>query len=101
MYLKELASKVMLVTCGEVCYKLTTGGAEEVPELLSTEEETDICLLLHAAQAAPEGHKAVVIISDEKKSFVSRSFPHISAPLYFKCGTRIHTRFVSIQDVVN
>ena len=45
----------MLVTCGEVCYKLTTGGAEEVPELLSTQEEADIHLLLHAAQAAAEG----------------------------------------------
>ena len=42
----------MLVTCGEVYYKLTTGGAEEVPELLSTQEEADICLLLHVAQAA-------------------------------------------------
>ena len=77
MYLKELGSKVMLVTCGEVCYKLTTGGADEVLELLSTEEEADIRLLLHAAQAASEGHKAVVIISDEKKSFVSGVFSHI------------------------
>ena len=42
------------------------------------------------------------IISDEKESFVSGSFPHILAPLYLRCGTRIHTKFVSIQvDVVN
>ena len=28
--------------------------------------------------------------------------PHYDAPLYLRCGTRIHTRFVSIQiDVVN
>ena len=68
MYLKELGSKVMLVTCGEVCYKLTTGGAEEVLGLLSIQEEADICLLLHTVQAAAQGHKAVIIISDEKKS---------------------------------
>ena len=87
------------------------------------------CLLLHAAGAAPEGHKAVSakspgsscllcknyyrleiktiylylsIISDEKKGFVSGVFLHILAPLYLRCGTRIHTKFVSIQvDVVN
>ena len=38
---------------------LITRGAEEVPELLSTQEEAVIWLLLHAAQAAPEGHKTV------------------------------------------
>ena len=37
-----------------------------------------------------------------KKSFVSGVFPHILAPLYLRCGTRIHTKFVSIQvDVVD
>ena len=76
VYLTELGSKVMLVTCGEVCYKLTTGGAEEVLGLLSTQEEADICLLLHTVQAAAQGHKAVIIISDEKK-IVSGIFSHI------------------------
>ena len=63
-------------------------------------EEADIRLLLHAAQAAPEGHKAVS--SSQMKFCVGRFSPHIGAPLYLRCGTRIHTRFVSIQiDVVN
>ena len=35
---------------------LTTGGAEEMLELLSTQEEADIRLLLHAAL---EGHNVV------------------------------------------
>ena len=100
MYLKDLGSKVMLVTCGEVCYKLTTGGAEEVPDLLSTQEEADICILPVAPCCT--SCSSCVIISDEKKGFVSGVFPHILAPLYLRCGTRIHAKFVSIQvDVVN
>ena len=75
MYLKDLGSKIMLVTCGEVCYKLTTGGAEEVPELLSTQVEADIRLLLHAAQAAPEGHKAVSSSQMKKKVLCLAFFP--------------------------
>ena len=77
---------------------LTTGGAEEMLELLSTQEEADICLLLHAAL---EGHNAVSSSQMKKRFCVWRFFPHIGAPLYLRCGTRIHTRFVSIQGVVN
>ena len=73
-----------------------------MPELLSTQAEADIRLLLHAAQAAPEEHKAVSSSQMKKKFCVWCFSPHIGAPLYLRCGTRNHTRFVSIQvDVVN
>ena len=42
------------------------------------------------------------LLQKDTKFYVWRFSPHIDAPLYLRCGTRIHTIFVSIQkDVVN
>ena len=47
--------KVLYVTSEKECWMITSERNDQVPELSSSQEETDTRLLLHASHAAKEG----------------------------------------------
>ena len=49
------------MTCKCQWWKITEEGSEEVPELISCQEETDRRLVLHAKQASDDGYAAVIV----------------------------------------
>ena len=98
---KKLNGKAMYVTCEETCFKMTEGACMEVPELLSTQEEADTRLLLHALHAARSGSKAVVIGAEDTDIMVLCLGHHKDIPchIYQKRGTQNRTRFVDITKL--
>lgn len=64
-YRIKLTRKVLFVTCESHCYDITSGAANIVDELNSTQEETDTKLILHAAHAARSGCKAVAVALED------------------------------------
>eukprot|EP00745_Piridium_sociabile_P027749 TRINITY_DN44663_c0_g1_i3.p1 TRINITY_DN44663_c0_g1~~TRINITY_DN44663_c0_g1_i3.p1 ORF type:complete len:1606 (-),score=395.32 TRINITY_DN44663_c0_g1_i3:590-5317(-) len=98
---KKLNGKTMYVTCEETCFRMTDGACVEVPELLSTQEEADTRLLLHALHAARSGSKAVVITAEDTDVMVICLGLHKDIPcqIYQKRGTQNRTRFVDITKL--
>ncbi len=98
---EKLKDKVLYVTVNDKCYRITSQGSEEVSALHCHQEEADGRLLFHAAHAAREGYKAVVICSDDTDVFIMCVAFHdkIGVPLFMKCGTRARTRVVDIGKV--
>ena len=53
----RLDDKVLYVICGKIFYKITRPDWKEVSELMSTQEEADTRMLLHAKPSAQGGSK--------------------------------------------
>ena len=51
-YVKKLGAKAMYVTCQEECFKLSRARTSSVPELMTSQEEADTWVLLHAKHAS-------------------------------------------------
>ena len=66
----SLGAKVMYVTVGDKCYRITSQGSVDVPALQCHQEEADGRLLLHATHTAREGYQAVVICSEDTDVFI-------------------------------
>ena len=70
-YVEKLYGRNMFVTCKQKCYKISDSQpVSEIAELISTHEEADGRLLLHAAHASIEGYTSVVIICEDTDVFV-------------------------------
>ena len=50
-YTSRLDNKVLYVTEGSKYWQFTTGSTDNVPELESSHEEADTCMILHAKHA--------------------------------------------------
>ena len=82
---------------------ISSPGSDEVPLLQCNhlQEEADGHLLLHAAHAAREGYKAVVICSEDTDAFIlgltfqDKIFTH----WFQRCGTKTQKRLVAIKKV--
>ena len=100
-YREKLNGKVLYTTVDGKCYKITSRGSEEVPDLQCQQEEADGRLLLHAVHAAREGYQSVVICAEDTDVFIMCLAFHdkIGAPLFQKCGTRTRSRLVDIRKV--
>jgi len=97
---ENLGEKILHVTIGEVCLKITSEECVQVPCLQCNQEEADGRLLLHAAHAAKDGFQAAVICSEDTDVFIMLAFHDaIGVPLYQKCGTKIRKRIVDINKV--
>jgi len=69
--------------------------------MMSTQEEADTCVLLHAANAAMNGYKAVVITAEDTDILViSIAFFHtIHCQLYHRVGTQTRRTYIDIAKV--
>ena len=85
----KLGDRELFVTDLENCYCITEGTTHEVPDLMSSQEEADTRLLLHANHAAKSGCKAVVIIADDTDVFIMflAFCSRIDASIYIRCKT--------------
>jgi hypothetical protein len=91
-------SKIVYVTSGEKCFKITGEGFDEVAELFSTQEEADTRMFLHAVHIARYAYQAIIILSmDTDVRLLCLAFcSHVSTPLFQKCGTDNRTRYIDI-----
>ena len=62
-YRAMVGNKLLHLTCGEECWKITSDGCYEVHELSSSLEEADKRVLLHAKHASDNGYSNVFIVS--------------------------------------
>ena len=101
VYREKLQDKILYTTVDDKCYKITSRGSEEVPELQCQQEEADGRLLFHAVHAARQGYQAIVICAEDTDVFIMCLAFHdkIGVPLFQKCGTRARTRLVDIGRV--
>ena len=93
---EKLNGKTLYVTCECQCWKINEEESEEVPELISCQEEADTRLVLHAKNFSDDGYAALIVNSEDTDVFISlvafcRS---IDAKLYQRCGTQTCTKLV-------
>ena len=62
---EKLNDKQLYVTSEETCLHITNDQWTEVAELQSNQEEADTRIILHAAHAAGEGYRDVVVTADD------------------------------------
>ena len=65
------------------------------------QEEADTRIILHAAHAAEEGYRAVVVTPDDTDVMVLCLVfsPDISCPLFLKCRTKNRVRYIDINKL--
>ena len=95
---ERLGSKSLDVTCESACFKVTKEGWSEVSELITSQEEADTRVFLHALHAANEGARSVVITADDTDIMVislglNRDIP---CSIYQKSGTKNRRRYIDI-----
>ncbi|KAK3879872.1 hypothetical protein Pcinc_015598 [Petrolisthes cinctipes] len=100
-YREKIQDKVLYVTCEQSCFKLTEDKWEEVPELESTQEEADTCLLLHTLHAARDGYTAAIICSEDTDVFIISLAMHstMNISIYHKFGTKNRTRYADVDKI--
>ena len=74
---------------------------DEVEELMSENEEADVCMILHAAHAVKDGYSSIIISSEDTYVYVlCLAFSDtIGVPLFQKCRTQTHTRLIDIRQI--
>ena len=100
--LHKLNGKIMYVTCGENCYKLTETDISEVDELRSTHEEADTRMLLHAKHAAEYYNDVILVADDTDILIICLAFStNIQCHLYMQCGTKVRQRLIDITKLTS
>lgn len=89
------------MTCECQCWKITEEGSEEVPELISCQEEADTRLVLHTKHASDDGYAAVIVNLEDTDVFIllGAFCRSIDAKLYQRCETQTRTKLVDIGKV--
>ena len=102
MYADKLSGKTLEVTCGSEAYQLSSGVAERLTYLDSSQKETDTRLLLHAARAARSQFVAVIIVSEDTDVLVLclafKSF--IPSSMLIKCSSQTRVKFLDVSRMV-
>ena len=96
-----LGDKVIFVTSGQTCWKITEHSSHEVDELASSQEETDTRLLRHVKHEAGHGYQIVIVVSEDTDVFIlllafAKDIPAI---LYQKRRSRTGAQFVEISQL--
>lgn len=97
----KLVNKVLYVTNGVNCFKLSTDLCEIQDDLACSQEEADTRLLLHAQHAA-ETYDYVVLISDDTDVFViavSLQPQFNKGNLFIRRGTKTRMRLINLSTV--
>lgn len=99
----RLNEKMLLVTSGIICHKLSSQGCSYVSELESNQEEADTRLLLHTAHVSRSGFQTAIVVADDTDVLMMLiAFQkEIRIPIYFKCGTKARVKYIEIQKIVN
>lgn len=97
----KLNDKQLYIASEESCFKITRDQWAEVECLQSNQEEADTRMILHAAHAAKEGYKAVIVAADDTDVLVlCLAFSaNILCPLFQKCGTKTRVRYLDINKL--
>ena len=92
---------MLVVTCGEKCWKITRCETSVVDELQSSEEEADTRILLQAKHASDHGYKSVIVVSEDTNVYVLciAFAKDIYCSFYQKRGTKPRTRHLDIKQV--
>ena len=87
---------------GETCFEITSERTEYREDLMSTQEEADTRVLLHAAHAAASSYKAVVVASEDTDVFVlCLAFESlILCKMFVKSSKQTRTVYIDISKVV-
>lgn len=100
---KQLGEKVLYVTYGKKCLRISSDAIEEVQSLETMQEEADTRLLLHIQHAASSGSKSVIVIAEDTDvmilclAFVDR----ISCEVFMRSGTKNRTILKSINKIAS
>ena len=97
---QTLGDKVLLVTSGDKCFRLTKNDWQIVHDLTSNHEEADTRILLHAKHAA-ENYPSVVCVTDDTDVFViCLGFSKfINCKLFIRRGPKSRVRLVDISKL--
>ena len=92
---------VMFITCEEECFKIMSNTVELVPELVSSQEEADTCMMLHLADISQYDFSCAVIASiDADVTFLYLANYHkFPMPLFQKCCSETRMKYVDIPSI--
>ena len=96
---EKLNDKQLYVASKDTWLHITKDQWAEIAGLQSNQEEADTRIILHAAHAAAQGYRAVVVTADDTGVVVIclAFFAGISCPLFQKCGTKNRVRYIDIN----
>ena len=95
-FTSRLQNRLLFVTLGNECWKLSSTGIEFVPELQSNQEEADTRMILHAKHV----QGPFVIHADDTDVLVLLlSHSHTLGAAYMKAGRGSKTRVINIQSI--
>ena len=95
---EKLEDKLIFVTCEESCYMVTREHWDIIQALTTNQEEADTRMLLHAAHAADEGYRSVIITAEDTDVLIlcicfSKK---LGCEIYIKSGTLNRTRYIDV-----
>ena len=106
-YPRKLRFQKFAVSHGEEWHLLSVQEnqiiSEPVEDLFSNQEEADTRLLLHAKNAADEGHSKIIIKPSDVDVEVDKNIHHakeVSASLFILSGTKSRMRYIDITQIV-
>ena len=95
-FTSRLQNRLLFVTLGDECYKLSSTGIEFVSELQSNQEEADTRMILHTKHV----QGPFVIHADDTDVLVLLlSHSHTLGAAYMKAGRGSKTRVINIQSI--
>ena len=99
---EKLGQKTLFFTSGQNCSKINSNATPEVPELVSTQEEADTRILLHAKHAS-NNYSAIVVVAEDTDVFIlCLAFQSkINCAMYIKCGSATRIRYIDVQKVAD
>jgi len=100
---EKLSNKTLYVTNKEACYRIGPEGWEDITDLTSSQEEANTRMLLHTLHASKQGHKSIIIVSEDTDVFIlCLAFnKEIASPLYMKCAMQNRTRYLDITKLAS
>ena len=90
----------MFITCDEECFRIMSNMVELVPELESSQEEADTCMMLHVAHKSQYDFScAVIAIIDADVTFLCLPNYHkFPMPLFQKYCSETTMKYVDIPS---
>ena len=99
---ERLIGKTLFLTTEEKCFEITSERTKYREDLMSTRDEADTQVLLHAAHAAAPSFKAVVVASEDTDVFVlCLAFKNLlPCKMFVKSSKHTRTVYTDISKVV-
>ena len=95
-YTSRLGNKVLYITEGSKCWKLTTGSTDNVPELESSHEEADTRMILHAKHT----NGPVVVHADDTDVIVLLlTHSDLLGTVYMRTGRGSKARIIPLAPI--